>query len=241
MSLVTTVVARTDADWSATEVDVTGVGDVDELVDAVRDAEPDADVRLLFVEEEDEYVGIVRVDGSGYAENDAVRIFLSDRRAGESFPLAAMLVEGIDAHLLDPDAVSGRYRGGSAGARSTGGAGGAGADADAGGINDVEDDETAAAGEELGGADDAGVPDIDLASDGSLLATAGVVGVDEDSETAADIDSRPVGDAGLVSDLGTPAPSLIALCERGGTLPGDLVAAICENAGAGEALDELRD
>ncbi|GAA4513661.1 hypothetical protein GCM10023191_081080 [Actinoallomurus oryzae] len=48
----------------------------------------------------------------------------------------------------------------------------------------------------------------------------------------------PVGDAGLLSDLGTEPAALTELGER--TLPGDALSAIAERAGFAEEYDRLR-
>ena len=81
--------ARSPAGWTAYEVDLAGVADVDELAELVRDLTGDAGTSVLFVEEDDEYVGIVRVD----AGDGEPRVFLSDARAAVAHPAAALLVQ----------------------------------------------------------------------------------------------------------------------------------------------------
>lgn len=61
---------------------------------------------------------------------------------------------------------------------------------------------------------------------------------DEDAPPAHD--SAPFGDAGLVADLGTPAGDLLDLCAHEGTLPIDLIVAVCEKAGCADAFEALR-
>lgn len=61
---------------------------------------------------------------------------------------------------------------------------------------------------------------------------------DEDAPPAHD--SAPLGDADIAEDLGTTAEDLIAMCEHEGTLPVDLLLAVCEKAGCGEVFDDLR-
>ncbi|HEU5035151.1 MAG TPA: tRNA adenosine deaminase-associated protein [Mycobacteriales bacterium] len=63
---------------------------------------------------------------------------------------------------------------------------------------------------------------------------------DEDEEEAVQPAGEPIGDADLLTDLGTPAARLLALCAEEGQLPADIVTALCERAGCGEALDALR-
>jgi len=61
---------------------------------------------------------------------------------------------------------------------------------------------------------------------------------DEDAPPAHD--SAPFGDADLVEDLGTSASDLLAMCAHPGTLPIDVLVAVCEKAGCGEVFEELR-
>jgi putative tRNA adenosine deaminase-associated protein len=53
-------------------------------------------------------------------------------------------------------------------------------------------------------------------------------------------DSAPFGDAEIVEDLGTPAADLLGMCAHEGTLPMDVLVALCEKAGCGEVFDDLR-
>lgn len=53
-------------------------------------------------------------------------------------------------------------------------------------------------------------------------------------------ESAPFGDADIVEDLGTSAADLLGLCAAEGTLPIDLLVAVCEKAGCGGAFDDLR-
>ena len=65
-----------------------------------------------------------------------------------------------------------------------------------------------------------------------------------DEDLAADAppahDSAPFGDADVVEDLGTSAADLLAMCAHPGTLPVDLLVAVCEKAGCAEAFEDLR-
>jgi len=53
-------------------------------------------------------------------------------------------------------------------------------------------------------------------------------------------DSAPFGDPSVVEDLGTPASELLALCAHEGTLPIDLIVAVCEKAGCADAFEAVR-
>jgi putative tRNA adenosine deaminase-associated protein len=61
---------------------------------------------------------------------------------------------------------------------------------------------------------------------------------DDDEGTRADGD--PTGDAGLLTDLGTPAARLLELCAEEGQLPSDVISALCESAGCLDVLEKLR-
>lgn len=80
--------ARTPSGWRATELDLDEVEDFADLTDMLRDLDEDADQTLLFLEEDDVYVAIVRVDGA-----EDARVFVSDIRAGEESRIAVMLLE----------------------------------------------------------------------------------------------------------------------------------------------------
>ena len=63
---------------------------------------------------------------------------------------------------------------------------------------------------------------------------------DDDEDEGTRAVSEPVGDSGLLHDLGTPAADLLALCAGEGLLPADALVAIAERAGFAEVLDRLR-
>jgi putative tRNA adenosine deaminase-associated protein len=63
---------------------------------------------------------------------------------------------------------------------------------------------------------------------------------DDEEESAAMLHAQPIGDLDLLADLGTPATALIDLISEEGMLPGDVIAAISDRAGAGDILDEVR-
>jgi putative tRNA adenosine deaminase-associated protein len=95
--------ALTEDGWTGREVDLHEVEDLETLTDELRDLTGDGDgPALLLLEEDDEYVGLVRVDG-GTGSLDAPRVFLSDRRAVLGGGVAAMLWEEGDAEAEDDD------------------------------------------------------------------------------------------------------------------------------------------
>lgn len=165
MSYFAAALARTGDGWTASEVDLDEVEDLEALADLLREQAGDGQgPSLLLLEEDDEWLAVVRVDG-GAGSLDEPRVFLSDARAVPGSDVASMLWE--DSGLAD----------------------------------DTEDDEH------------------------------------EGTRPVAE----PVGDAGLLSDLGTSADDLLQLCAEEGVLPGDVLTAVCERAGCLEALERVRE
>lgn len=90
MSYFAAALARTPAGWTAEELDLDGLTDVDAVADRVRDVGGEAETALLFVEEDDEYVAILRVDA------DDLRVFVSDSQAAESYPVAGIFAGAVE-------------------------------------------------------------------------------------------------------------------------------------------------
>jgi putative tRNA adenosine deaminase-associated protein len=95
VSYFAAALARTPAGWTAEELDLDGVSDVDEVADRVRDVDGEAETSLLFVEEDDEYVAILRVDAGA----DEPRVFVSDGLAAESYPVAGIFAGAVEDDL----------------------------------------------------------------------------------------------------------------------------------------------
>jgi putative tRNA adenosine deaminase-associated protein len=81
--------ARSPEGWHGREVDMEHVEDLDTLVELLRDVAEGTTV-LFFLEEDDEYLAIVRVDGDGDP-----RTFISDDRAVGTSPLASLVMEDL--------------------------------------------------------------------------------------------------------------------------------------------------
>ncbi len=92
MSYFAAALARTPDGWTARELDLGGASDVDEVADRVRDLDGQADAMLLFVEEDDEYLAILRLD----ADADEPRVFLSDAGAVDTYPMAEIFAGAIE-------------------------------------------------------------------------------------------------------------------------------------------------
>jgi putative tRNA adenosine deaminase-associated protein len=171
VTYATAALARVDSAWSGDELELEDVEDLDGVVELLREvAGDDADTALLFVEEDDEWFAVLRVDATGEP-----RVFVSDARVIGSSDTAALFAEAAIEAAADDD--------------------------------DEDDDD--------GDDDD-----------------------DDDEGTRADGD--PTGDAGLLTDLGTSAARLLALCAAEGQLPSDVISVLCESAGCLDVLDKIR-
>jgi len=165
VSYFAAALAHTDDGWTGVELDLSEVEDLEALTDLLRDLTGDGPgPALLLLEEDDEHVAVVRVDG-GAGSLDEARVFLSDRRAVQGSEVAAMLWE-----QSDPDG--------------------------------PEDDQ-----------DEEGAPAL----------------------------AEPVGDLGLLSDLGTSPELLLETCAGEGLLPADVLSTLCERAGCLDTLEQLRE
>ena len=96
MSYFAVALARTGESWTGVEVDLDELEDIEALTDLMRDLTGEgAGPALLMLEEDDEYLAIVRVDGGSTGLGEP-RVFLSDRRAVQNSDVAAMLWEEAD-------------------------------------------------------------------------------------------------------------------------------------------------
>lgn len=103
MSYVATAVARVKDGWIAEELDLGGAADVEDVADRLRDVDPSAGVSLLFVDADDTYLVIMRLD-----QGENLRIFGSDSAFARESRLGAMLLGDIEAPTLEiDDAIAG--------------------------------------------------------------------------------------------------------------------------------------
>ncbi|WP_228991875.1 hypothetical protein [Streptomyces sp. DH8] len=70
------LLARTEDGWEASDTELDDVETLSDLMDLARDASVDEDTVLIYIEQEDAWFGVVRVDG----EEDP-RIYVSDASA----------------------------------------------------------------------------------------------------------------------------------------------------------------
>lgn len=91
-------VVRGKSGWSASELDLSGIADVDEVADLLREVEPEASVSLLFVEAVDAYLVVMRLD-----EGEDLRVFGSDSAFAEESRLGKLLLSDVESPALEID------------------------------------------------------------------------------------------------------------------------------------------
>jgi putative tRNA adenosine deaminase-associated protein len=84
------------AGWAATELDLTGAADIEEVADRLRDVDLDADLSLLFVEADETYLAILRLDAG-----EDLRVFGSDSAFAQESRLGALLLGDIEIPALE--------------------------------------------------------------------------------------------------------------------------------------------
>jgi putative tRNA adenosine deaminase-associated protein len=87
--------------WTASELDLSGAADVEEVADLLRDVDADAQVSLLFVESDETYLVILRLD-----EGEDLRVFGSDSAFADESRLGALLLGDVEEPALDLDEVT---------------------------------------------------------------------------------------------------------------------------------------
>ncbi|BCJ65860.1 tRNA adenosine deaminase-associated protein [Polymorphospora rubra] len=100
MAYFAAAVTRGSTGWATAELDLAGVSDIEEVAEQLRDVDPDADVSLLFVEADDAYLAILRLDAG-----EDLRIFGSDSAFAEESRLGALLVGDLKTPALEFDEV----------------------------------------------------------------------------------------------------------------------------------------
>lgn len=100
MSYFAAMLVKLHDTWTGREADLDRCESLDDLGDVLRDE--DADVRLLVIEQDDEYAALVRLDGS----DDDPRAFLTDGHSADAYPMAAVVAEDlveIGGDMLEDD------------------------------------------------------------------------------------------------------------------------------------------
>jgi putative tRNA adenosine deaminase-associated protein len=101
VTYATAALARVNSSWFGEELELDEVEDLDGVVELLREVVGDEpDTALLFVEEDDEWFAILRVDADGEP-----RVFVSDARVIASSETAALFAEAaIESVVEDPAA-----------------------------------------------------------------------------------------------------------------------------------------
>jgi putative tRNA adenosine deaminase-associated protein len=99
VTYATAALARVGSDWLGDEVELDEVEDLDGVVELLREVVGDeAETALLFVEEDDEWFAVLRVDADGEP-----RVFVSDARVIASSDTAALFAEAAAEATVDGD------------------------------------------------------------------------------------------------------------------------------------------
>jgi putative tRNA adenosine deaminase-associated protein len=91
--------SRTGAKWTAADIDIDDVETLDDLIDELDDFDNDEDVVIVYVEEDDEWLGVVRVTAETLQDP---KVFLSDSRVLATSTLAERLF-GDALPVVPPD------------------------------------------------------------------------------------------------------------------------------------------
>ena len=102
MSYFAAAVVRGPKGWAAAEVDLAGAADIEEVADRLRDVDNDADVSVMFVESDDSYLVIMRLD-----DGEDLRVFGSDKAFAEESRLGALLLGDVEEPVLEIEDVNG--------------------------------------------------------------------------------------------------------------------------------------
>jgi putative tRNA adenosine deaminase-associated protein len=107
VSYFAAAVTRGEKGWTAAELDLNGAADIEEVTDRLRDVAPDASVALLFVESDDAYLVILRLD-----DGEDLRVFGSDVLFAEESRLGALLLGEVEEPALEIEEVTDEAAGG---------------------------------------------------------------------------------------------------------------------------------
>jgi len=96
VSYFAAAVVRGPKGWAAAEVDLSGVADIEEVADRLRDVDDEAEVSVMFVESDDAYLVILRLD-----DGEDLRVFGSDAAFADESRLGALLLGDIEEPVLE--------------------------------------------------------------------------------------------------------------------------------------------
>ncbi|MEE1754233.1 tRNA adenosine deaminase-associated protein [Streptomyces sp. SP18CS02] len=84
------LLARTEDGWEASDTELDDVETLSDLTDLARDASVDDDTVIVFIEQEDAWFGIIRVEGE-----DDPRIYISDGAAAARSSYGEILIKEL--------------------------------------------------------------------------------------------------------------------------------------------------
>jgi putative tRNA adenosine deaminase-associated protein len=96
VSYFAAAVVRGPKGWAAAEVDLSGVADIEEVADRLRDVDDEAEVSVMFIESDDAYLVILRLD-----DGEDLRVFGSDAAFADESRLGALLLGDIEEPVLE--------------------------------------------------------------------------------------------------------------------------------------------
>jgi putative tRNA adenosine deaminase-associated protein len=99
VSYFAAAVVRSADRWAASQVSLADAADAEDVADRLRDVDPSADVSLLFVESDDVYLAILRLD-----EGEDPRVFSSDAAFADESRVGALLLGANPASSVEIDA-----------------------------------------------------------------------------------------------------------------------------------------
>jgi putative tRNA adenosine deaminase-associated protein len=79
--------------WLLEEASLDGCESIDDVCDLLRDF--DQPVRLLAVEQDDEYAVLARLDLAADQADEPMRVFLSNGHAADDYPIAGLFADGL--------------------------------------------------------------------------------------------------------------------------------------------------
>ncbi|MBT8226866.1 MAG: tRNA adenosine deaminase-associated protein [Dactylosporangium sp.] len=98
MSYFAAAAVRGPRGWTATEFDLSDVADIGDVAERLREAGDDARVALLFVESDDDYLVVLRLD-----DGEDLRVFAADGTFATESRLGAILLGEVEEPALDFD------------------------------------------------------------------------------------------------------------------------------------------
>lgn len=100
MSLFSFALVGKPGSFTAEELDLSDCESIDDVADLLRDYEEP--VRLLGLEQDDEYAVLARLDVADDEQDLPIRVFLSNGHAADDYPIAQLFADGLEEIGGDP-------------------------------------------------------------------------------------------------------------------------------------------